>query len=600
MSNHIDFSKLTTKVSEFDYVTAVKDEYGVLYSPDGLRLIDGRDCNSRNFSIKKGTVIICDRAFYFCENLKSIIVPDSVTKIGHEAFSCCIELEKITLSSNSIRTIGNQAFYNCCKLFRITLPDSVERIGNQCFFKTSIKELVLPISLRIINGNPIGRYKEYVEQVLHSSKIKRISLREKKNESELVKIKSHSPYFMVENSNLYSSDKTTLISYQANEDKFVIPDSVIKIGCNAFQCNEKLTSITISSNVNEIDSNFLVGTNIDKVINKSHSFRIEDDILYTKNYETLIACFSKKEIIKIPYSVKIIGEGAFCGNNDAVKIQIPFSVNIIGNYAFHNCSNLEKIGLPNSIKKIGDFAFSNCKRLVEVKMPQYLTHCGKFAFNDCIALKYIELSKCLKSISYRMFWNCYRLGKISFPNPITQIKSESFFHCLNLTSIIIPKSVKSIGIRAFCTCSFLEEVIIQNSVTQIGMEAFRYCERLKALYIPESVKRIGRYAFSDCNMHIGTTRIGRYIHNEYSRINLIATTPGNKEYLKKMLPKYLHDVIEELTYKEFMERSKHSKNSNTVEEYEYGSLEKVKCPRCGEWYYEDDGVCDTCGYPWNE
>lgn len=199
-----------------------------------------------------------------------------------------------------------------------------------------------------------------------------------------------------------------------------------------------------------------------------------------------------------------------------------------------------------------------------------------------------------------MFWNCYRLGKISFPNPITQIKSESFFHCLNLTSIIIPKSVKSIGIRAFCTCSFLEEVIIQNSVTQIGMEAFRYCERLKALYIPESVKRIGRYAFSDCNMHIGTTRIGRYIHNEYSRINLIATTPGNKEYLKKMLPKYLHDVIEELTYKEFMERSKHSKNSNTVEEYEYGSLEKVKCPRCGEWYYEDDGVCDTCGYPWNE
>lgn len=27
---------------------------------------------------------------------------------------------------------------------------------------------------------------------------------------------------------------------------------------------------------------------------------------------------------------------------------------------------------------------------------------------------------------------------------------------------------------------------------------------------------------------------------------------------------------------------------------------KGKVSKMWRWYYEDDGVCDTCGYPWNE
>lgn len=164
----------------------------------------------------------------------------------------------------------------------------------------------------------------------------------------------------------------------------------------------------------------------------------------------------------------------------------------------------------------------------------------------------------------------------------------------------IKESVKIICDYAFAGCSTIINVIIPDSVEVIGERAFLCCRNLKAVYIPDSVKRIGMYAFSDCQ-EITTVRRGRSIYREYESMGLIATPPGNKEKIERMLPKYLHDIIKELTYKEFINCNMQLyENIKTEREYDYNYLDRVKCPRCGDWYYVDDGVCDTCGYPWNE
>lgn len=164
----------------------------------------------------------------------------------------------------------------------------------------------------------------------------------------------------------------------------------------------------------------------------------------------------------------------------------------------------------------------------------------------------------------------------------------------------IKESVKIICDYAFAGCSTIINVIIPDSVEVIGERAFPLCRNLKAVYIPDSVKRIGMYAFSDCQ-EITTVRRGRSIYREYESMGLIATPPGNKEKIERMLPKYLHDIIKELTYKEFINCNMQLyENIKTEREYDYNYLDRVKCPRCGDWYYVDDGVCDTCGYPWNE
>lgn len=176
----------------------------------------------------------------------------------------------------------------------------------------------------------------------------------------------------------------------------------------------------------------------------------------------------------------------------------------------------------------------------------------------------------------------------------------AFAGCSTIINVIIPDSVEVIGERAFWYCKSFKEIIIPKSVQYIDRLAFRYCRNLKAVYIPDSVKRIGMYAFSDCQ-EITTVRRGRSIYREYESMGLIATPPGNKEKIERMLPKYLHDIIKELTYKEFINCNMQLyENIKTEREYDYNYLDRVKCPRCGDWYYVDDGVCDTCGYPWNE
>ena len=71
-------------------------------------------------------------------NLKKILLPKGLKKIGNYAFKDCINLEEVTIP-NTLTTLGSAAFYGCEKLTgEITIPYSVIKIGVNSFYGASI------------------------------------------------------------------------------------------------------------------------------------------------------------------------------------------------------------------------------------------------------------------------------------------------------------------------------------------------------------------------------------------------------------------------------------------------------------------------------
>ena len=69
------------------------------------------------------------------DDIKRVIIGDSVTSIGNNAFIRCRSLTSVTIP-NSITTIGNSAFVGCNSLTSVTIPNSVTTIDNSAFNKS--------------------------------------------------------------------------------------------------------------------------------------------------------------------------------------------------------------------------------------------------------------------------------------------------------------------------------------------------------------------------------------------------------------------------------------------------------------------------------
>ena len=143
-----------TKVTEEDLKDAIEDEYRVMYSRDGKKLLKASfSFRKKKYVVREGTEVICDDAFRQCGSLQSITIPNSVTSIGDFAFYLCESLQSITIP-NSVTSIGKSAFGLCVSLQSITIPDSVTSIGDGAFWDCeSLQSITIPDSVTSIGDD---------------------------------------------------------------------------------------------------------------------------------------------------------------------------------------------------------------------------------------------------------------------------------------------------------------------------------------------------------------------------------------------------------------------------------------------------------------
>ena len=82
--------------------------------------------------VKYTVISVGGNAFYKCNDLTSVTIPNSVTTIGNYAFNNCKGLTSVTIG-NSVTEIGSSAFDGCTGITKITIPKTVKTIGSNAF-----------------------------------------------------------------------------------------------------------------------------------------------------------------------------------------------------------------------------------------------------------------------------------------------------------------------------------------------------------------------------------------------------------------------------------------------------------------------------------
>ena len=178
-------------------------------------------------------------------------------------------------------------------------------------------------------------------------------------------------------------------------------------------------------------------------------------------FEAFYSCLSLTEVI-IPDTVTEIGERAFSQCESLKKVTIGNSVTTIGGSAFSHCSSLTSVTIPDSVKTIGKEAFYDCESLTSINVSE-----NNKNYSDLNGILLDKNKKVLIQYPIGKTETSYTI-----PDSVTTIGVKAFYWCTNLTSVTIPDSVTEIGEEAFKACKSLTSVTFPDSVTDIGYRAF--------------------------------------------------------------------------------------------------------------------------------
>ena len=100
------------------------------------------------------------RAFYGCEELQEIVIPDNVTQIQTKEFSSesqaffgCSQLKSAILGAG-IKTMYKNVFNGCQNLQTVTINDGCQQISDGCFNGCiRLKQIIIPASVKSIGNS---------------------------------------------------------------------------------------------------------------------------------------------------------------------------------------------------------------------------------------------------------------------------------------------------------------------------------------------------------------------------------------------------------------------------------------------------------------
>ncbi len=453
-------------------------------------------------SLKKviitGGTTIGKEAFSRCSNLTSIILPDTIEKIGYCAFEYCENLTDIVIP-NSVHYIGSNIFMGCNNLQSISIPfvgDEIESKYNFnffYFFNTTVPKALKNVT--ITGGNTIvkGAFS---------------------NCNNLTTISISEGITSIQESAFAGCTALTSVS---------LPNGMERIGKNAFSGCSNLESITIPESVTTIEDSAFA--NCDKL-----PYNEYNDGLYLGNVDN-------------PYLLLVKAK-----TTDITSFEVNPNTKFIHSSAFSSCQALTKLTILNRVTSIGSDAFWLCNNLSEVyyqgPVEDWINfECDVFeSASGCLYTKNgsnewekvtsIVIPEGVAEIRDNQFQAYKGVTSITIPSTITTIGSRAFYRCQDLASITIPDGVESIGYAAFYNCTSLTSVTLPSSVTSISSSAFEFANHLENVYYEGTIEDWCKIKFADSTsnpMSVAKHFYLRNSNNEWEEVVDIVIPEGTTE-----------------------------------------------------------------------
>ena len=459
-------------------ITGYSGNATALYIPDE---IDGHE-----------VVEIGDSAFENRTDLRTVMIPDSVTRINGNAFYGCSNLANVTLSKN-LESMGSSAFGNCDGLTQIEIPKSLESCDISYGSYGPFRDCDKLKKVKFEEGTTV------IATMLfhHCTGIEEIEI------PDTVTIIKDSAF--EECTNLRSvqiPDTVTKIEPEAFQNcvgltNIRIPDSVTRIDGGAFYGCSNLVNVTLSKNLESI-GNSAFG-NCDKLTEIEIPKSLTSCDIFYGSYGPFRDCDKLKKV-KFEEGTTVIATMLFHHCTGIEEIEIPDTVTIIKDSAFEECTNLKSIQIPNTVTKIEPEAFYNCTSLTTVNIPDTVKSIDKSVFSGCASLTEVHLPSTIKEMPVSAFYNCKKLTTINFPSTLTMIGNSAFSGCESLPEAILPSGVEKIESNAFKNCKALKKAAVPDTVSSIGSSAFYGCEALTDIILGSKLKKIESQTFYGCTV----------------------------------------------------------------------------------------------------
>ena len=418
--------------------------------------------------IPESVTAIGDNAFQNCSGFTgSLNIPNSVTYIGNNAFEGCFGFTGSLNIPNSVTYIGNNAFINCTSFSgTLTLGLSLSEIGNSAFFGacenfTSFNvwaetppTLGMNVFLSVNTGIPVYLSCGTLEAYQNASGWSNFTNLQETNPCmwEITVTVVPTEGGTVSGEGIYEQGHTCTLSVVPNEGFEFL--------------NWKENGEVVSTD----ETYFFTVTGNRNLVARFRNLNSNIITFADPNVETVcVANWDTNGDGGLDYTeaaaVTDLG-GVFYDNQDIIsfnELQYFTGLTSIGDYAFCTCRNLTSINIPEGVTTIGEEAFLFCYELTSITIPEGITTIGDEAFYHCGIRGEITLPESLESVGGNAFCGCSGISTINYNAINCQMMgypaSPVFYGCA-FTHIRIGENVQTIPKVAFNQCFLVTDMTV--------------------------------------------------------------------------------------------------------------------------------------------